>query len=570
MKGNEGFASKHRSAIGLFMALLVLTLIFVASFRTIFKVDYGNLSGSHSWLSGSTIKFVNNWLAETPQKLHFVNFESPDSIEFNNIVERAPYISYPSGSTLFVYCAAKLARKSQITVYFLKHFQMLCFWLEVMLLAIFVYRFLARNRAQSKFEQFLIAIATATFWSWLPVNAWYLANVYFADQCVILFVMAFLLLEYEIMWCENKFARLSLNIMKSLVVFAGVLTDYYFWILVFVAFVLSTIRGIREKENLAFIAKRSLWYVVPVLLALGFFLYQLVSIPNWRGILKYKFLYRAGIAENEYNTAKNISTSLFRNFTSAFGLFGNLSSLLIICLIFYLQVQKTKSSDKTTWCVIKDSVSGKNGTILIMGFMSPILQIALLKNHSAVHEFSMIKLGWCFAMTPLAISALLCKTTDFSDWKHSVGRLRFSPFFHFFIICFVTMLVLTKVPVSAYKFYKSRTGNVDYHLAKILRDNARYEHICFSFSHDIPNNPPHELAVSKKRVYKIKCAEDMNTRFPRLRPDAVKLFIIDKNKSKSLTNEQVETETSLIEANEIFYKDDRYMLLLIENIPNEN
>ena len=563
MKGNERIMLKHEPKISLLMALLVSTLIFAVSFRTIFKVDYNSLSGTLCYVSGSTIKFVDNWLAETPQKLHFVNFESPDSIEFNSLSERGPYISYPSGCTLFVYCAAKLAGKRRVTISFLKHFQMLCFWLEVMLLAIFVCRFLARNRAVSEMERFLIALATATFWSWLPVNAWYLANVYFADQCVILFVMAFLLLEYEVMWRENKSARLLLNIAKSLAIFAGVLTDYYFWILVFVAFVLNIVSGVREKKTPAAIARRSLWYVVPVLLALGFFLYQLTSVPNWRGILKYKFLFRAGIADSEWNDKEFIRSALRFYFSNAFGLDVSLSSLLMLFLVLYLQLQRARPAGKAARAAMKDSITGRNGTVLLLGFVSPALQIVLLKNHSAMHEFSMMKLAWCFAMMPLALSALLCRTIDFSGrrWYFAV-----SPFFHCFIICFSVMLLITKVPMSSRTLYKTRSGETeDYRLAEILRERARYEHVFFSFSHAIPTLPPQKLAVSGKQVHKITSVEEMGTLFPRLRAGAVKIFVIDKDESPSLPVEQAAAERALMEAGGTFYEDERFVLLTVGN-----
>ena len=56
-----------------------------------------NMGGTHSWLSGSTIKFVNYWLDEGAINLNFTNYESPASIEFNELEDRTPYLSYPSG-----------------------------------------------------------------------------------------------------------------------------------------------------------------------------------------------------------------------------------------------------------------------------------------------------------------------------------------------------------------------------------------------------------------------------------------------------------------------------------------
>ena len=114
-----------------------LTLVFAAGFKTLFPIRYGSLTGIHSWLSASTLKYVNNWLEEGPGKLHFVNYESPDSIEFSTLEERWPYLSYPTGETFFVYSFAKLGGKTEIDLPFLKRFQLVCFWISLLLFALF-------------------------------------------------------------------------------------------------------------------------------------------------------------------------------------------------------------------------------------------------------------------------------------------------------------------------------------------------------------------------------------------------------------------------------------------------
>lgn len=551
--------SKKLLTAGIFLFLLAASFIF--SCKVLFKVQYNELQGTHSWLSGSTIKFVNNWLLETPQKLHFVNFESPNSIEFNNLAERGPYISYPSGCTFFVYAAAKLLNKKTIGVSFLKHFQMLCFFLEVLLLGLFVFRFLTRIGLKSGVERIVIAVATATFWSWLPTNVWYLANVYFADQCVILFVMLFLLVEYECYCAAKKSNKIVLNALKSFVVFAGILIDYYFWILTFVAFMLNIIRMNREKRSIKAMTIDSLWYIVPVILGLCVFAGQLVSISDWRIILKNKFLFRAGIMKSEYNTSQFIANGLKENFKNAFGLsYLKLKWWILICLILILYIV-TKSD-------VQKSFLTNNGLIIILGIVSPILQILFLKNHSAVHEFSQIKLGWIFAVLPVIVSSVCCKIKDKNNQSISFGNFSLSYFFYYFIISLLCLTFITEVPFSSRDFRNSRRHmeSIDYHLAKILWDKTSYEDVCFSFNHSIPENPPQELSVSGKRVYKINFKNELNTKFPNLNSKAVKILIIDKKDSSGLNDEQIAAQNGLWASNEIFYEDERFCLLKITDL----
>ena len=558
-------AAKKQAVTFAFLSLL-LTVVFVLSFKIIFKIDYENNNGLHNWLSGSTLKFVNNWLAETPQKLHFVNFEAPDSIEFNSLSERGPYVSYPTGVTFFVYFFAKLTGHKSIDLSFLKHFQGVCFWLEVLLLAFFVFRFLSRTGVKSEKERFFITFFTALFWMWLPTTAWYLTNIYFADQCVILFVTAFLLVEYESMNCRDRSLAVLLNIMKFYLIFAGMMVDYYFWILAFVAFVCYLIFAIKEKKTILNILANSLLYVVPVALALGAFAAQLFSVPNWQDALKNRFLFRAGMSESRFNTYDYLVDNLIDNFKFAFGLEGCARMLPMIALAVFACFRHAglKPTGAKFRTVLAKSVFGKNGMVFLVGFIAPLLQVALLRSHSAVHEFSMIKFGWCFAVLPIIVSAVLCRMFDFEEKK-------ISKFSFFFTVCFLSMLVLTSVPFSSYDFYNSRKSqfNIDFDVAKILREKTSYEHVCFSFSHEIPNNPPQELGASGKRVHKIRNINEMNTRFRSLKEGAKKILVIDKSRSSKLPKDQKKAESDFKHSHKIIYEDKSVCLVSSEG-KNEN
>ena len=555
--------SVNKSKISVIFLFLLLTLSFGVTFKLKVAINFDSFIGAHSFQSGSTLKFVNNWLVESPQKLHFLNFELPDSIEFNGLSEREPYISYPSGCTFFVYIFAKMFDRQMIDISFLKHFQLVCFWIETLLFAIFVYRFLKNIGIKSEIEKIIAVFLTAIFWVWLPINVWYLANVYFADQCIILFVMAFLYVEYEFYCCKNTRARFILNLIKAFLIFAGVLIDYYFWIFTFVAFVLQVVRSIKNKTTPMMIIKNSLCYVIPFVFAIGVFIYQLSFIPNWQTVLGERFLFRVGAANSEYDTIGYIVKQLYIFFIDGFGLKVNMKLFSLLLLILCLHSGNEKSS-KSFYTVIKESVFTNSGFIVLLGILSPIIQIIFLKNHSALHEFSEVKLSWIVAMIPVIVSVIYYKTHEDKGSKLLFGIISVTSFLKFFLISFLCVVFITGVPFSSreYKDYHELViYNYDYHLAKILRDNTSYEHVCFSSSCFIPTNPPQELAVSRKRVYKINDRTELNTMFPNLNSQAVKIFVIDKDAVSELTDEQIAVQNELRSTNKVFFEDERFCLL---------
>lgn len=100
---------------------------------------------------------------------------------------------------------------------------------------------------------------------YLPGNAWYLANVLYADQMVIFFVMLFILLEYVIDVLSNNKLKFFMRIFKFFIIYFGILTDYYFWIFVFLAFLLKAIKNILCKERTWPLVVSLAEYVCPVI-----------------------------------------------------------------------------------------------------------------------------------------------------------------------------------------------------------------------------------------------------------------------------------------------------------------
>lgn len=514
----------------LLLTCAITIIIFIVVFGLMLKPDYSNLGGTHSWLSGSTLKFVNNWLKDGALKLKFTNFESFDSIEFNSLYERAPYVSYPTGTTFFVWLFAKLFGRAGIDITFLKTFQMFCFGISSAFFAGFIYVLISRTTELPEKVKILISIIQTLLWMILPNNAWYLCNIYFADQCIIMWVMIFIFLEYIESWELVKHKKLIICF-KAICICFGVLIDYYFWILVFFAFVFDFIK---QKSF-----KHSLSYIIPVVLSVLTFFIQIRTVPNWQNKIKDIFIFRTtGAVENGiWNTIKAHFISAFCNGKE----FAFIILLLFIVAIIICGIICLKKNDwKFLSCIKDDSFS-----LIVVGIISPIIQIVLLKNHTANHEFSMLKFGWIIALLNVFLPIFIYKMCK---WK----KKKNNRFYMAYVLSLVLMIILIGVPGATTRFSSLRYSKPSYQLERIIKNNTSFEDVCFSNTKEIDLVPPQSLAISEKQVYHIDTIEDIDSRFPNLNPMAKKILIIEKAK----TEYQGEGK--------IRYEDDDYLLIEIK------
>ncbi|WP_026526223.1 hypothetical protein [Butyrivibrio sp. VCD2006] len=514
----------QNTAINLILVNLFTLLIFLAVFSFKYPIKYNNMGGDNIWQSASTVKYVNIWLEEGAAKMHFTACENYRSIEFQSFNDRVPFISYPSGHIVLVWLCAKLFGRSFINISFVKHLQMVLFAIESLLFSSFIYVLLWKHKIGSAISKLIIPTATVVLWMLLPVNAWYLPNVFFTDQSVLLYVMLFLLLE-ELLYIpelkSHKYQHAAIKVLHFLTIYLGILTDYYFWILAFFVFVMRIVGLLLEKKGLKNIITTGLGYAVPVILAVATFLAQLSFVDGWLDTLKYKLKFRTGGDDS----LSAIVARLIENFSSAF----TQEQRSFMCYLFLFQFVAIliafftlKKGERIKSLFINTDIS-----LIIANFIAVAFQILMLKNHSAVHEFSMMKAGWCVAMTaPIAAIAYTRAVKTDDDETFFLGK-KVAPLIPAFAICLFIMVLITGVPTSTSKYIVSRDGDADYTLDEFLYRNTDYKDVCFSFTNEIPYEPPMDLTISHERVYLVDNAEEIDTKFPELSSDAVKLLLID-------------------------------------------
>ncbi|WP_026509026.1 hypothetical protein [Butyrivibrio sp. LC3010] len=542
-----------------FLVNLITLLIFLTLFNFKYPIRYTNMGGDNIWQSASTVKYVNIWLEEGAAKMHFTACENYRSIEFQSFNDRVPFISYPSGHIVLVWLCAKLAGKSMINISFVKHLQTVLFAIESLLFSSFIFILLWKHKIGSLLSDAIISVSTVVLWMLLPVNAWYLPNVFFTDQSVIFYVMIFLLLElllYTPQLKNHKYATIVLHILHFVTIYAGILTDYYFWILAFFVFLMRIIGVALNKNKIKTIISTGLSYAVPVVVAILTFFVQLQFVDGWLDTLIYKLKFRTG-GDDSFSA---IVARLIENYTSAFtqeqrSFMFYLSLFQVVSLIIAFLTLKKGSRLKTIF-------TNTDISLIVAAYISVAFQIILLKNHSAVHEFSMMKAGWCVAMTaPIAAISYVRAINMGHESNGSTYFLghKIAPLIPAFGISFFIIILITGVPTSTSKYIASRDGEADYTLDEFLYRNTDYNDVCFSFTNEVHYEPPMDLTISHERVYLISTIDEVNTRFPDLSDEAVKLLLVDEN-AMDQNPELKETAMEIIKRSKIRAMDKGYIL----------
>ena len=117
---------------------------------------------------------------------------------------------------------------------------------------------------------------------------------YFSDQAVLLPVALFLLLEVLLSAATTPRARLTFDLLQALVIFCGVMTDWFFVSVLVLAFVKRYALGeLGTRPRLRAILARGCAFSAPAWLAIGLFLWQIIATGYMPYLLK-SYLLRSG------------------------------------------------------------------------------------------------------------------------------------------------------------------------------------------------------------------------------------------------------------------------------------
>ena len=557
----------HKKIFFILLQSSLITAIFLITYLYFVPVKFENLGGGHSWLTGSTIKFTNMWLEEGPVNLHFTSYESYPSIEFNSTADRTPYVSYPPGTVGFTYCIAGIFHKKHIDVGFIKRLQFCLFLLECILWGIFVFLLLDLLKLHNNLTKLITGVLTSSVYMLYPANAWYLLNIFYADQLVLFYATIFFLIELLRYTIKNKTGEVVINILSVLIIFCGVSTDYYFWIIVFVAWILNLWHNIYIKDQGEMNGKRifveTLIYIIPTCLAVMLFALQLLSIDDGFDLLHQRFLQRTGQSAAKSELSDTGFIARIKIIISTICLFyknGMNGLIVFVSYIFgfvFLSLKLLKNKGPQT--VLTSPVA----LLILLITLTPPLQILLLNQHSAVHEFGLIKLAHPLSLllpilTYLIFSHFNCQQlndTFLFDKRHvSIYSCIFLPIW-------IIAILAIGIPQKTKAFYLAKDKKENYTIEETLKMITDYNDVIFSYTYEIPINPPEKLCISEKQVYLIHNFESIDSLFPNLNSAASKLLLIE-NYPNNIKSETIITQELYSLQNGRIRFEDEYMKLV--------
>jgi hypothetical protein len=129
--------------------------------------------------------------------------------------------------------------------------------------------------------------------------------------------------------------------------------------------------------------------------------------------------------------------------------------------------------------------------------------------------------------------------------------------------CVIVTSILVYIMFNMNRYYlSSRMGEPEsFERENLIRANYNFNDVYISFTESINANPPQNLAISKKFIYKIDDISEIYQKFPKLRSDARILLVVDTKKPSHI----LEKEQNAIRDADLLFSSDRYNVYLVHN-----
>jgi len=490
---------------------------------------FGQLNNNdhHQWLTGSTLKFSTNWYNEGPIQLRFAMLENPKSIEFPTLLSRDPYTSYPPGAIIPIYIISKLV-SHEPTASLVMRYNLLNQFLVAFILALIIFFFLMQLKIDIV-NAFLFSLIPVILELLLPAPLYFFQNVFFSDQAVILPFVLYIFLEVLRDEMNGRNLRI-LNIIQNIVLFYGFLTD---WLFVFIALTVYMKRIISGEivfsrkislVNAYSFIKESLKYWLVPLITVALFVLQVIILGT-EGFTLSKMFLRMGVTEQYADILKN-GLNVFLGYLLEG--YGQLELFLLICsAIFsiFVTVYIIFKSLKKQKMIFGHVYEVKKILYLIGLFLIPcVLEVYVFKNHSIIHDFSVLKFSVPISSITLVLLPILIffMTENFLSKTFKSRFVFFRYFFNkfhinprLFVILLLSLFIALGNVAYIHPSYTSffPTTNGDFKIVgESIHKNTYYNDVVFSPDFEIPENPPVLLSYSMKRVYQINSTEDIKNK----------------------------------------------------------
>ncbi|MBN2120930.1 MAG: hypothetical protein JW734_07765 [Candidatus Omnitrophica bacterium] len=444
------------------------------------------LDAHFEWQAGHSVCVTNNWLKEGAFSLRFMHVLNPDSIEFDSFASRKPYVSYPPGTFIPVFLIARIFNITDLVVLY-QCYNLFNHLVISIILFLLMFMIIDYFRKVDIFSTFF-SLVPSLIYLFTAHTLYYHQNVFFTDQAVMLWFVIFVYMEIKRVLGGQLDKRNRLILLAT--VFMGTLTD---WLFVFVLAAAICMRMIFKDRHMEFkhIVASVMDLVAPALAAVFIFSYQIISTNSFFVLIQtFKRRYRVG----EDGSVVDFFQQHFVSYViDKYGLFLCLSAVVAFSVLagYYMFI------------VIKRGRSNGSGLmhtylyLCCLVFLPCLLQVNTFQQHSIVHDFSALKWALPLSLVPFGIFPVVLIQTA-RKHKHYGFIAGFSVLFTIF-----SLAAVFGKTAHEYRDFFDIGSDDNRRLGELVRRNAGYYDICFSFDFDIPVFPPPRLAYSGKRVYRI-------------------------------------------------------------------
>ena len=419
-----------------------------------------------TWNTAHSQLIVDNWLENGFWNERGLSFFNPPSIEFPSLVSRNPYISFPCGAQLPLFVLVKALGGNVTPGLF--HIWGLVWhgvigWLLICGLLLF-------SAHEKEPERTLGAFLPGFLWLGTRGPLIFFPTLWFADHAVLLpFVLvglAEVIVAHDLL--RERHRRWITWSLPGLI-FWGTYTD---WLFVPLCAVLLVYRLLRHRDVRAVFPTFVRQIALPAALAITFFLLQLFWVlgPHFVSALLERFLARSTDTAGAFAKHASLLWYVYGHFAEAMG--GLTIALTVLALLLLCARPRTIPSP------LKD--------FLVLLSVPSVLPLLIFRQHAAVHQFTIVKF-----MIPICIllGGILPRALVF-PYKQSV----------------LAMLYIFFLLYEGRQYWISVDPPVDRQGREwegAVRRSFGYYDVLFTLepSFEIPEQPPGQLARSRKRIY---------------------------------------------------------------------
>jgi len=419
-----------------------------------------------TWNTAHSQLIVDNWLENGFWNERGISFLNPPSIEFPSLVSRHPYVSFPCGAQLPPFVLVK-ALGGNVTPGFFHSWGLVWHgvigWLLICGLLLF-------SANEQEPERTLGAFLPGFLWLGTRGPLTFFPTLWFADHAVLLpFVLVGLAEVIVAHALLRERHRRWITWSLPVLIFWGTYTD---WLFVPLCAVILVYRLFHHRDVRAIFPAFVRQVALPAALAVTLFFLQLFWVlgPHFVSALLERFLVRSMDTAGAFERHESLLWYVYGHFVESMG--GLTIALTVLALLLL--------------CARPRAIPSPWKDFLVLLSVPSVLLLLIFRQHSAVHQFTIVKF---MIPTCILLGGILPRALVFPH-KQSVLA----------ILCIFFLLY------EGRQYWISVDPPVDRQAREweeAVRRSFGYDDVLFTPepSFEIPEQPPGQLARSRKRIY---------------------------------------------------------------------